>query len=208
MLVDEYLDINSPNLVVTDLGAGQLTFSNYGTVSVTSADSWNYDPSLYGLTGEYEFSGYGTLGGSIVFESGTLDMYYNSSLIAELTLTGGTGSIDTAALPNGQISLTYTFTSLVDGYFFTEDEAPLILGSIAYTTTNASLIANPNSGLSAKLLGMAGMSEDELDEYDFFLSSNGQFRIDPIPVPSAFLLLGSGIIGLIGFRRKKQLKLL
>lgn len=39
-------------------------------------------------------------------------------------------------------------------------------------------------------------------EGNFFMIDN--LKLNPVPIPGAFLLLGSGLIGLVGFRRKRQ----
>lgn len=209
--ISEFWDVTSPNLVVTDLAddaavGTDFNFSNYGIFSVTGADSYNTNPAFSMLSGEYGFSGTGTLGSDISFETGVLKLFVGSTQIMTLAVQSGEGSINTEGYPNGTISITYTVDALLDGYFYWDDGTTLTAveagDALAVTTTNASVIASPVQGLQDELLALAGMTAGQLSDYDFYLSSNGQYRLEPVPVPSAFLLLGFGIIGLVGFRRK------
>ncbi|WP_320041610.1 hypothetical protein [uncultured Desulfobacter sp.] len=215
--VSEFFDVSSPNLVVTslpdDAGVGDgFTFSNYGLFSVTKADSYVTDPAFSLITGEYEFSGTGTLGGAISFDLGVLKIFVGSIPVMTLSVESGEGNINREGYPNGTLSITYTVEDIIDGYFYWYDGTtytPVKVGSLAMTTTNASVIENPVQDLLNDLLdltkeddGEGGLTEDDLSDYDLVLSSNGQFRLTAVPVPSAFFLLGCGIIGLVGFRRK------
>lgn len=209
--ISEFWDVTSPNLVVTDLADGAangtgFNFSNYGLFTVTGADSYITNPAFSMLSGEYEFQGTGTLGSDITFETGVLKLFLGSTQIMTLSVQSGEGAISTEGYPNGTISITYTVDALVDGYFYWDDGTTLTAveagKTLAVTTTNASVIDSPVQGLQDDLLELAGLSADDLSDYDFYLSSNGQYRLEPVPVPSAFLLLGFGIIGLVGFRRK------
>lgn len=211
--ISEFFDVTSPNIVITDLAddaveGTDFTFKNYGIFSVTKADSYITDPSFSSLSGKYEFSGAGTLGDNISFDTGVLELYVGSEKIATLSVESGEGSINTEGYPNGTFSITYTIEDIVDGYFYWYDGTtytPVEEGyTLAVTTTNASVITSPVQGLKDQLLGLAGLTEADLSDYDLWLSSNGQFRLTEtaVPVPSAFFLMGFGIIGLVGFRRK------
>jgi hypothetical protein len=211
--VSEFFDVTSPNLVVTDLADGAVegtdfTFSNYGIFSVKGIDSWTDSYALESLSGEYEFSGTGKLGSGITFNTGSLSLYVGSTLVMTLSVEDGEGSISTAGYPNGTISISYSVDYLSDDiYFYWHDggvnyTAIEAESTIALTTTNASVIDSPVQGLQDTLLDMAGLSESDLNDFDFYLASNGQYRLTAVPLPSAFILLGFGIIGLVGFRRK------
>jgi len=215
--VTEYIDINSPNLVLATMDTGSTTnytFSDIGVTSATDVDSSGTTDdkiNLFSLTGDYLFTGDGELGSGVAFnQGGQLNLKVGDTLVATLTLIEGEGSVNEEGFPNGQLSISYDLEVLSLGYLLWEDGTS-ITSATALTTTNASEIATPSAELDKILLTAAGIDpndkETALEAYDFYyyLSSNGQFRLtNEVPVPSALFLLGSGIIGLVGFRRKNS----
>lgn len=221
--ITEFLDINSPNLVLGQMKSGSrtnYTFSNTGITSITNVDSsgtMNDKMNLFSLTADYSFNGEGELRSKITFTpGGEFTLNVSGTPVARLTLIEGLGSVDEEGLPesNGQLTISYDLEVINSGYLLWDDGA-LMESAKVLTTTNASEIATPSTELESILL-KAAFGIDPLDEdaktaalsaYDFYyyLSSNGQFRlIREVPVPSAFLLLGSGIIGLVGLKRKNS----
>ncbi|WP_321418561.1 PEP-CTERM sorting domain-containing protein [uncultured Desulfobacter sp.] len=210
LAIIEWIDITSTNLVLGNADpavAGSFSFNNSGTVSAVKVDNSTTEIDelfkIWQLGAYYSFTGTGdTQEGSIAFDpGGTLTLTVGSVDVATLTVISGSGSIDSEAVSNGDITISYSLEVLAENYLFWEDGTAMT-NAIAYTTTNANRITNET--LKTALLEKQGVTQDQADSYDivFYLSSNGQFRLEPVPVPTAFLLLGSGLIGLVGFRRK------
>lgn len=211
----EVMDLISPNLVDITTTTGGFSFDNDGIFY-----SLGHDGALFSygngstLTGAYKFFGTGDpSNGTLTFDGGTFDIFVDRAFaatsggtkIASFDLVTGNGSIDTLNVPNGDFTIEYVASYIESGYFFTPsgtDMATLALSNVtAFTTTNASVTTLLNSEIEAALIAANG---GDLTSEDFFLSSGGQFRINAVPVPSALILLGSGLVGLVGISRRKK----
>jgi hypothetical protein len=211
----------------------EFDFVNYGAVDFGRADGETDIPGNYELTGVFRYEGQGsTADGVITFDRGWFEFWVDDDptskyttasspdpgdqvygardgqKIATFDLLYGEGGIDGKAVPNGLFTLYFEATWFEDDYMFMDDgydmadfnPADYILG---YSTTNASL-SNPSAG-SVKRAELLGFADTIQDEDDFFLAGGGQYRLDSaVPVPPAVLLLGSGLVGLLGLRRKNS----
>jgi hypothetical protein len=232
VVIGEFIDIISPNFVDTAVNTSNntFTFSNHGAVKAVSHDGGAALSSDYELTGVYSFTGSGNLNtGLVTFFDGTFNLYVDADLdyasdigiyganngtpIASFNVITGQGGINASGLPNGTLSIIYEASMIKAGYFIMPDgftdmsDSSVIM--TAYTTTNASHIANLFGNLETELYELAdytGPAVSNTPPDDFFLSSNGQFRIDVevVPIPTAIFLFGSGIIALLGLSRKRN----
>jgi hypothetical protein len=229
--INEYLDIVGPTYIDNDLVAG--TFEEWGAFSSVQHDGGSFFPWLgdYELTGTFNGTGNVDLvAGTIDFTGGILNIYSdgspdyatttdmygadNGTLIGTFQVLFGDGTVDPTGVPNGEITVGFEATYLAAGYWFDEDDNDLsdavadpfrfVLG---YSTTNASYVANPSQTVIDEIAGeWAGIANPaNTPPEDLFAGTNGQYRSD-VPAPAVMLLLGTGLIGLAGFSRKKFFK--
>ncbi len=191
VVVAHYFDVATPNTVnlTIDNNGDDFTFVNKGSFSIVQKDG-EFLPFLYmGLvTGRYIWNGEGSLSNETVnFTDGNLELFFGGIQIAELALTSGVGAIDQSGAPvnNETFTIHYESNWLTPGYFYYSDGTDMATTGIkGFTTTNA-VVLPVNDGSN-----------------DFNLASNGQFFVETVPVPSAILLFGCGILGLVGLVRK------
>ena len=235
--VSEYLDIGNSISYVSSAApsGGGFTFSENGAALFTGHDAASFGSFNGQLTSTYMINGTGQLGGNISYSGGTINVYSgpagqystatgtyganSGTLIGTFGVTGGNGMIDLSGQPNGMQTLQIVARNLAQGYWF--DTAGMDLSTspsgavLGLVTTNASRLSNPNSTAQAALgptvltnclPGQTGGACTGVGS--FFLSNNGQFRLDvaaiPEPSTSALLLGGVAMLGFIAFRRGRK----
>ena len=192
---NDYLTIDSPNAVIFD--ANGTDFTNYGLINVMYTQTYDVT-ATYKLTGSLN----GTNG--LTFDTGLLELYVGTLKIAELTLDSGNGFYQRNGtdITNGFITLNYTLTDILeDGYLYWGNGSPMVEGAtvvISKTNMQTNTSQEDIALLKSKFDDVANASNV------LYLASGGQVEANAVPVPSAFLLLGAGMIGLVGFRRKNS----
>jgi len=134
--------------------------------------------------------------------------------IATFVLTAGTGAVDPNGIPNGLFTLQFQATAVTPGYFFMPDGvtdmaglAPALI--FGYSTTNASWVQNPNPITVNEIVGEYANKLGQFTNVppnDLIMSTNGQYRLSVVPVPATLILFGSGLVGLVGFGKKRLAK--
>lgn len=206
--------VNGGNLFDINTTYGAATFNAFGGASAT-----------------YTGSGTGSFAtNTFAFNNGTINLYNPlGGLFASFNVVGGGGGLNTiGGVPNGNATLVGQATFFAPGYLFISnggvigaDFATLtpaqLLNTFGFSTTNASLITDPtqltilDGKLSAAYPGVPFVQNangvNDLtglggNPSQFYVSANGQFRLNQVPEPTSIALFGLGLLGLAASRRR------
>jgi len=222
--ITEILDIVGPNYIRnTFTGPGTGTFAEFGAFNSIQHDGgvpYTGFP-LHELTATFQGTGTFILGGPIAFTSGALNVYSDTppnfsvgdgpagniygandgTLIAQFSLLSGTGTIDAAGVPNGQITTILQATFLDPNVWIAPDGVtPLSAFEVVFgfSTTNAS-ITTPTPDIRSEIIqqfaGDPDLAANDVPNR-FVVSTNGQFRLatEVVPEPATLTLIGGGLL--------------
>jgi hypothetical protein len=146
---------------------------------------------------------------------GSLKIFDGLNQIATFTLVAGDGQLQTGTvLPNGTFSLIFKATALDAGYFFDggmNDLADDVGAGLTFgfATTNAIYPVNPTAAEVMTLTNLYNAAFDpdvatvtSNGTTELLIGNNGQFRMS-VPEPGSLALVGLGLLGFAGARRRK-----
>jgi hypothetical protein len=206
------------NIVQAD-GNGQLFPVNYTGGNITAM----FEASGTGsFNGAFTFTG-GTIrmfqnptNGQYGTTAGTYGADLGNQIAAFTVMAGGGGMVDASGSPtnNGQVTVFARAEEggLDAGYFFRENGQDLSTESImAFAFTNANTIANPTGTLVSEVAcDFAGFTGNGCNggayantPTNFFIGTNGQFKLAEVPEPGSLALFGIAMLG-AGFAARKR----
>lgn len=189
----------------------------YGQFSITNASAFDKTFSLgANLLIDPQFAGLGVYGGSVnatVFDSdnnGTAKLTFNNNTggldgIYRGQVTGSAGVLALNLLVGGSIECFSTGCSA-----FGQDTAGLAGGTVVAVPPTSAV------GLDGTLVGSLTGLADEIDiDLNFVLGAGDRAtfqvyyeiaEVAPVPLPAAFWLFGSAILGCIGWMQRKAVQ--
>ncbi len=215
VLVYDYIDLNGKAYVNnTFTSATTFTFNEAGSFLSNLVDS---STSINPLKTEFTGTGTGdTTTAHVTFNSGTLKIFDGLNQIAQFSLLSGDGQLQSGTvLPNGTFSLIFVATSLDAGYFFDSSMNDLSNNvadglTFGFATTNAIYPVNPTPGERATLATIYNdafapdiVQVNSNGTTELLIGNNGQFRLS-VPEPGSLALIGLGLLGFAGTRRRKM----
>jgi hypothetical protein len=220
---------------LTGTGANKFNFTEHSVFNILQHDSNGQVIYPSGaITATFEAYGTGSFNGSFTFAGGTIRIYQNptpgqygtsagyyganiGNQIATFdVLAGGGGKVDQLGNPisNGQVTVNAMAQAgdLLPGYFFNKNNKDLSTQSVlSFAFTNANPQQDPSALLvdevACQFAGLgAGCTVGTTENgRNFFLGTNGQFKLAEVPEPGSLALFGIAMLG-AGVATRKRAK--
>jgi hypothetical protein len=193
----------------TILGGGAASFTNYGVTGDLSTYSVAYfakSTSENGVTGKYIWASGDATTPSV---SGTSQWNgTNGAMTNMLSQEGAAGSTQTVSVGTGA---TNSYYHKADGSGTITGALSGIISANSRVNTEASLANIANTPVTQGLwyFGAANGSQTGLLALTLQTNADGSTTLNPnstaaTPIPPSFFLMGSGLLGMVGLRRKKR----
>ncbi|MDA8095023.1 MAG: flocculation-associated PEP-CTERM protein PepA [Betaproteobacteria bacterium] len=178
--------VSAPNLNTTGVGSGyELTIAGNFSEHV---DSISGGVTSFTLTGGTATMYIGAPDYNFSTDSGFTD----GSQLFSANIVGGNGTFSDTGL--GVTQLDFQATRYAGNVY-----SPGILGGTAVFTLQA-----PGAGSTTFLSGISSVGGHAVTPNDLLLAADGNVTLTTVPLPPPLWLLGSGIVGLVGFAGKRR----